>query len=86
MNPKIISSLKNRSKLTKRYNSNSTEEIQNLTTKSNECSNNILKSRERYTIKLTERSYVPFTMLKAYCSILYTFLKTKKDAQYSSLK
>ena len=78
MNPKIISSLRNRSKFTKRYNFNSTEEIQNLTTKSNECSNNILKSKERQIIKLTERSYFPSTMLKAYWSILYTFLKTKK--------
>ena len=38
MNPKIISSLRNRSKLTKSHYSNLTEEYENrLTAKSNEC-------------------------------------------------
>ena len=49
MNPMIISSLRNRSKLNKRYYSNPTEENKNLlTAKSNECSNMIVEAKERY--------------------------------------
>ena len=47
MNPKIISSLRNRSKLTKRYYSNPTEENKNLlTAKSNEYSKMIDEIKE----------------------------------------
>ena len=43
MNPKTVSSLRNRFKLTKRYYSNPTEENKNLlNAKSNECSNMIV--------------------------------------------
>ena len=48
MNPKIVSSLRNRSELTKRYYSNPTGENKNLlTTKSKECSKMIVEAKER---------------------------------------
>ena len=79
MNPKIISSLRNRSKLTKRYYSNPTEENKILlTAKSNECSNMIVEAKERYTNKLSEKLDNPSTMPKAYWSILNTFLNNKR--------
>ena len=47
MNPKIISSLRNRSKLTKRNYSNRTKENKNLlTAKSNECLTMIVEAKE----------------------------------------
>ena len=47
MNPKIISYLRNRSKLTRRYYSNPTEENKNLlNAKLNECSNMIVEAKE----------------------------------------
>ena len=56
MNPKIISSLRNRSKLNKRYYSNPTEENKNLlTAKSSECSNMIVEAKEKYKNKLSEK-------------------------------
>ena len=54
MNPNIFSSLRNRSKLTKRYYSNPTEEKKNLTAKSNECPKMIVEAKERYTNKLSK--------------------------------
>ena len=46
MNPKSISSLRNRSNLSKRYYSNPTEENKNFRyTNSKECSNTILKAK-----------------------------------------
>ena len=79
MNPKIISSLRNRSKLTKRYYSNPTEENKNLlTAKSNECSRMVVEAKERYTTKLSKKLDDPSMMPKAYWSILNTFLNSKK--------
>ena len=79
MNPKIISSLRNRSKLTKRYYSNPTEENKKLlTAKSNECSKMIAETKERYTNKLSKKLDDPSTMRTAYWSILNTFLNNKK--------
>ena len=79
MNPKIFSSLRNRSKLTKRYYSNPTEENKNLlTAKSNECSNMIVEAKEKYTKKLIKRLDDPSMMPKACWSILNTFLNNKK--------
>ena len=79
MNPKIISSLRNRSELTKRYYSNPIEENKNLlTTKSNECSKMIVEAKERYTKKLSKKLDNPSTMPKAYLPILNTFLNNKK--------
>ena len=79
INPKIISSLRNRSKLTKRYYSNPTEENKTLlTTKSNECSNMIVEAKERYTNKLSKKLDYPSTIPKAYWSILNTFLNDRK--------
>ena len=76
MNPKIISSLKNRYKLAKTYCSNPTEENKNLlTNNSNECSYLILKAKERLTSKLSKRLNHPSTMPKAYWSILKYLLK-----------
>ena len=47
MNPKIISSLRNRSKLTKRNYSNRTKENKNLlTAKSNECLTMTVEAKE----------------------------------------
>ena len=66
MNCKIISSLRNRSKLTKRYYSNPTEENKNLTAKSNECSKMIVEAKKRYTNKLSKKLDNPSTMPKAY--------------------
>ena len=67
MNPKIISSLRNRSKLAKRYYSNLTEENKNpFTDKSNECSNTIVEAKETYTSKLYKRLDDPSTMPKAH--------------------
>ena len=79
MNPKIISYLRNRSKLTKRYYSNPTEENKNLlNAKLNEYSNMIVEAKERYTNKLNKKLDDPSTMSKAYWSILNTFLSNKK--------
>ena len=79
MNPKIFSSLRNRSKLTKRYYSNPTEENKNLlAAKSNECSNMIVEAKEKYTKKLIKRLDDPSMMPKACWSILNTFLNNKK--------
>ena len=67
MNPKIISSLRNKCKLTKRYYSNPTERNKNLlTAKSNECSNMIVEVKERYTDKLSKKLDDPSTTSKAY--------------------
>ena len=73
MNPKIISFLRNRSKLTKWYYSNPTEE-----NKSNECSKMIVEAKKRYTKKLSKKLGDPSTMPKVYWSILNTFLNNKK--------
>ena len=79
INPKIISSLRNRSKLTKRYYSNPTEENKTLlTTKSSECSNMIGEAKEMYTNKLSKKLDDPSTIPKAYWSILNTFLNNRK--------
>ena len=79
MNPKIISPLRNRSKLTKRHYSNPTEESKNLlAAKSNDCSNMIVEAKERYTRKLSMKLNDPSTMPKSYWSILNTFLNNKK--------
>ena len=85
MNSKIISCLRNRYKLIKRYYSNPTEEKKNLlTAKSNECLDIIIEAKERYTSKLSKRLDDLFTMLKAYWSIRNTFLN-KKNPNISSL-
>ena len=78
MNPNIISSLRNRSKLTKRYYSNPTEENENfITPKSNECSNMIVETKVWYTKILSKKLDNPSTMPKANWSIPNTFLKKK---------
>ena len=79
--PKLnkIPSLRNRSKLTKRYYSNPTEENKNLlTAKSNECSRMVVEAKERYTTKLSKKLDDLSMMPKAYWSILNTFLNSKK--------
>ena len=78
MNPKIISFLRDRSELTKRYYSNPTEENKNLTDKSNEYSNMIVEAKDRYTNKLSKKLDDPSTMPQAYWSVLNTFLNNKK--------
>ena len=66
MNPMIMSPLRNRSKLTKYY-SNVVEENRNLlAAKSNECSNMIVKIKERYISKLRKNLDDPSTIPKAY--------------------
>ena len=71
MNPAIISSLRNRSKLAKKYYSNPTEENENLlNATSKECSNMIVKAKERYTNKLSKKLDETSTMPQAYWSIL----------------
>ena len=71
MNPAIISSLRNRSKLAKKYYSNPTEENENLlNATSKECSNMIVKAKERYTNKLSKKLDDTYTMPQAYWSIL----------------
>ena len=62
MNPKIISSLRNRSKLTKRYYSNSSDKNKTFSTaKSYECSNMIVEAKEKYTNKLSKTLDEPCT-------------------------
>ena len=79
MNPKIILSLRNRSKLTKIYYSNTTEDNKNLlTAKSSKCSKMIAEAKVRYTNKVSKKLDAPSTMPKAYWSILNTFLNSKK--------
>ena len=79
VNPKIISSLRNKSKLTKRYYSNPTEKNKNLlTAKSKECSNMIVEAKERYANKLSKKLDDPSLMSKAYWSVLNTLLNYKK--------
>ena len=86
MNPKIISSLRNRSKLTKIYYSNPTEENKNLlTAKSNECSNMIVEAKEMYINKLRKKLDHPSMIPKAHWSTLNTFLN-KKNTPYLSTK
>ena len=70
MNPKIISTLRNRSTLIKWYYSNPTEENKNLTAKSNKCSKMIVEAKERYTNKLSTTSNDPSTMPKAYAKYI----------------
>ena len=71
MNPAIISSLRNRSKLAKKYYSNPTEENENLlNATSKECSNMIVKAKERYTNKLSKKLDETSTMPQVYWSIL----------------
>ena len=71
MNPAIISSLRNRSKLAKKNYSNPTEENEILlNAKSKECSNMIVKAKERYTNKLSKKLDDTYTMPQAYWSIL----------------
>ena len=87
INPKILSSLRNKSKLTKRYYSNANEENKNLLpAKSIECSNMIVEDKERYTAKLNKKSDDPSTMQKAYWSILNTFLNNKVIADIPRLE
>ena len=77
INSKIISSLSNRSKLSKRCYSNPAEENRSLlTTKSSECSNMFLKAKERYATKLSKELDDPSTITKAYWSILNTLLNS----------
>ena len=86
MNPKIISSLRNRSKLTKRYYSNPTEENKNLlSVKSNEDPKIIIEAKERHTNKLRKKSDDPSTMPKAYWSILNMFSNNKKTSNIPPL-
>lgn len=67
MNPLIMTPPRNRSKLTKIYHSNLTEENRNLlSAKSNECSNMIVKAKDRYTSKLRKSLDDPSTMPRAY--------------------
>ena len=74
MNPKIISSLRNRSKLTKRYYFDPTEEnINLLSAKSNKCSNMIVETKERYTNKLSKKLDDPSTVPKEFSPILNIF-------------
>ena len=56
MNPKIISSLRNSSKLTKRYYSNPTEENKNM----------IVEAKERSTNKLSKKLDDPSMIPKGY--------------------
>ena len=71
MNPAIISSLRNRSKLAKKYYSNPFEENENLlNATSKECSNKIVKAKEKYTNKLSKKLDETSTMPQAYWSIL----------------
>ena len=71
MNPAIISSLRNRSKLAKKNYSNPTEENEILlNAKSKECSNMIVKAKERYTNKLSKKLDDTYTMPQACWSIL----------------
>ena len=87
MNPKIIPSLRNRSKLTERYFSYPTEQNKNLlTAKSNECSKMIVDAKKRYTNILSNILDDPSTMPKTYWSILNTFLNNQKNTQYPSTK
>ena len=87
VNPKIISSLRNKSKLTKRYYSNPTEKNKNLlTAKSKECSNMIVEAKERYANKLSKKLDDPSLMSKAYWSVLNTLLNDKKMPNISPLK
>ena len=76
MNPKVISSLRNISNVSKRYCSNQTE--RNKTAKSNQYSSPMLYPRERLTIKLRKTLDDPSAMQKAYCSIVNTSLNNKK--------
>ena len=86
MNPMIISPLRNKSKLNKRYYSNPTEGNKNLlTAKSNECSNMIVEAKERYKNKLSEKLDGPPRMPKAYWSVLNTFLNNKKTSNIHPL-
>ena len=65
MDPKNISSLRNTSKLMKKYFSNPPEENKILlTAKSNECSNMNFKAKEKYTNKLSKKLDVPSTIPK----------------------
>ena len=78
MNPKFISSLRNRAKLTKRYYYNPTKENKYLlTAKSNKCSNMIVVTKERYTNELSKKLDDPSMMPKAYWSILNVLLNNK---------
>ena len=87
VNPKIISSLRNKSKLTKRYYSNPTENNKNLlTAKSKECSNMIVEAKERYANKLSKKLDDPSLMSKAYWSVLNTLLNYKKMPNVSPRK
>ena len=87
VNSKIISSLRNKSKLTKRYYSNPTEKNKNLlTAKSKECSNMIVEVKERYANKLSKKLDDPSLMSKAYWSVLNTLLNYKKMPNISPLK
>ena len=86
MNPKIISSVRNRSKLTKTYQSNATEENKmSFITTLNECSNMIIQAKEKYTNRLSKKLDDPSIILKVYWSILNTFLNTKKILNIPSL-
>ena len=76
MNPKFISSLRNRAKMTKRYYPNPTKENKDLlTAKSNKCSNMIVETKERYTNELSKKLDDPSTMPKAHWSILKCILE-----------
>ena len=79
MNPKIISLLRNRSKFSKRYYSNPTEENKNLLiAKSSECSNMIDEAKKMHT-----NPKIPnFTIPKTYWFILNTSLNNRKYQIY----
>ena len=84
MNSKIISTLRIRPKLNKRYYSNPTGENKViLTAKSNGCSNMIVVAKERYTTKFSKKLDDLSTMTKACWSILNTFLNNKKKPPMS---
>ena len=84
MNPKIISFLRNESKLTKRYNSGENKNL--FTTKSKGYSNMIVETKERYSDKLSKKSDYPSTMPKPYLSIVNAFFNNKNNNQYLPTK
>ena len=79
MNTLIISALKKRSILVKRYYRNPSEyNKETLLNQANECTKLIIEAKQNYIAKISSKLDCPDTASKTYCSIINRILNNKK--------
>ena len=79
MNSFIISSLKKRTKYTKRFDKNPTDYDKGLlNNQANECTRLIIQAKEKHIAKMSAKLDNPNTVPKTYRSIINRFLNRRK--------